>query len=73
MLDLNKDQRDRPCPHCGTVAATSTSHNRRHSEYLCTKCGVFRLLVETETLIDDGADTSLGRFVYWHGNRFFVL
>jgi len=45
----------------------------KYSEYWCPKCGTFRIIAVMESSIENGADASVGRFVYWHGNRFLVL
>ena len=62
-----------PCPRCGTAAPKLTRASGKYSEYECPKCGTFRIIGEMESLIENGADASAGRFVYWHGNRLLVL
>jgi predicted RNA-binding Zn-ribbon protein involved in translation (DUF1610 family) len=71
MVDY--EQSTRPCPYCGTAAAKTIPPSGTYSEYECPKCGTFRIIGKMESLIENGADASAGRFVYWHGNRFLVL
>ena len=63
----------RPCPYCGTAAVKIIPPSGKYSEYWCPKCGTFRIIAVMESSIENGADASVGRFVYWHGNRFLVL
>jgi hypothetical protein len=74
MEDRNQLE-TRTCPHCGHARAKLMPTLSDYDEYRCpnSTCRTYRVDGMAQQLIDNGADPTMGHFVFRGGQRYLEV